>query len=78
MDVINLFDQKTAINRWTTLFRTGNINFSETDFYAGRVDFDQAIQSRVAAGSAAIDPRFGQDRDFLDARVIRFGVKFSF
>jgi hypothetical protein len=78
IDVINLFDQATSINRWTTLFSSGGINFTEPDFYAGRVNFDQAIQSRLAAGSATLDPRFGLDRDFLDARVIRLGVKFGF
>jgi hypothetical protein len=78
LDVINLFDQATSINRWPTYFQQGGINFTEPDFYAGRVNFDQAIQSRLAAGSATLDPRFNMDRDFQDARVIRFGVKFSF
>jgi hypothetical protein len=72
-DLINLFDQKTAINSFMTQLRSSqNVNFTEADFYAGRVDFP------AAAAAALQDPRFLQPNGFQDPRVIRFSARFSF
>jgi hypothetical protein len=72
MDVINLFDQKTAINKFMTQLQSATVEFREADFYAGRVDF------AAAANAARQDPRFLLENDFQAPRVIRFNARFSF
>jgi hypothetical protein len=72
MDIINLFDQKTAINKFMTQLQTATVEFSEADFYAGRVDF------LTAANAARQDPRFLMENDFQPPRVIRFNARFTF
>ena len=72
-DIINLFDQETAINKCMTQLQSGTVEFSEADFYAGRVDFPA-----VANGRGVQDPRFLQDNDFQPPRIIRFSARFSF
>jgi hypothetical protein len=73
MDVRNLFDQDTAISKFSTQLASGqSVPFEEADLYAGRVNF-------AALANAAIqDPRFLQANDFQLPRVIRFSVKFGF
>jgi TonB dependent receptor/Carboxypeptidase regulatory-like domain/TonB-dependent Receptor Plug Domain len=73
VEILNLFDQATAIDRYPTMLRAGALDFTEADFYAGRVNFEQLI-----AAQPAPDPRFLQNRSFQDPRIIRFGAKFSF
>jgi hypothetical protein len=73
MDVRNLFDQKAAISKFSTQLAAGqSVPFEEADFYAGRVDF------QAAANAALQDPRFLQENDFQNPRIIRFAVKFGF
>ena len=45
-DIINLFDQETAINKFMTQLQSGTVEFSEEDFYAGNVNF--AAKAAVA------------------------------
>ncbi len=78
MDVQNLFDQSTAINRHQTyLMSPFAVNFDEADFYAGRIDFDQQIAG-LGNPRVVFDPRFNLDNGYQTPRLIRFGVKFSF
>jgi hypothetical protein len=72
MDILNLFDQKTSINKFMTQLQSATVQFSEADFYAGRVDFP------AAANAARQDPRFLLDSDYQLPRVIRFSARFSF
>jgi hypothetical protein len=72
MDIINLFDQKTAINKFMTQLQSDTVEFDEADFYAGNVDF------LAAANSRRQDPRFLQANGFQPPRVIRFSARFSF
>jgi len=73
MDILNLFDQKTVINKFMTQLASGqSVVFSESDFYAGRVDFG------AAAAAAVQDPRFLLPNDYQPPRVIRFNARFSF
>jgi hypothetical protein len=72
MDVINLFDQKTAINKNMTQLQSATVEFSEADFYAGRVDF------LSAANAARQNPLFLMDSDFQPPRVIRVNARFTF
>jgi hypothetical protein len=73
MDVINLFDQKTAINKNMTQLQTGTVEFSEADFYAGKVDF-----AGLAAKAGVQNPLFLKVSDYQPPRVIRFNARFSF
>jgi len=73
MDILNLFDQKTVINKFMTQLASGqSVVFSESDFYAGRVDFGAAAAAEVQ------DPRFLLPNDYQPPRVIRFNARFSF
>jgi len=73
MDIINLFDQKTSINKFTTQLASGQtVEFDEASFYAGRANFT------AAAAAGVQDPRFLLDSDFQLPRVIRVSAKFSF
>jgi hypothetical protein len=72
MDILNLFDQKTAINKNMTQLQNDNVQFDEADFYAGRVDF-------LAAASRAVqNPLFLQVSDYQLPRVFRVNARFSF
>ena len=71
-DIINLFDQETAINKNMTQLQSGTVEFSEADFYAGNVDFP------AAADAARQNPLFLQVNDFQPPRIIRFSARFSF
>ena len=72
MDIINLFDQKTTINKDMTQLQSATVEFSEADFYAGRVDF------LTAANAARQNPQFLLDNGFQAPRVIRVSARFSF
>jgi hypothetical protein len=71
-DIINLFDQETAINKFVTQLQGQTVEFDEEDFYNGDVDF------LTAANAARQDPRFLQVNDFQPPRIIRFNARFSF
>ena len=71
-DIINLFDQETAINKFMTQLQTDVVQFEEDDFYAGNVDF------LTLANSRRQDPRFLMNNGFQPPRVIRFSARFSF
>jgi len=83
-NVQNLFNQRTAVSKFSTQLRSGNgLNFSESAFYAGQVDFQQLIAANTAAAAAAgsasyQDPRFLMANDFQAPLIARFGVKFLF
>jgi hypothetical protein len=73
MDIINLFDQKTAINKNMTQLQSGTVEFDEADFYAGRVDF-----AAKAAVAGVQNPLFLRVNDYQLPRIIRFSARFSF
>ena len=73
MDILNLFDQKTAINKNMTQLQTGTVQFNEADFYAGRVDF-----TALAAVAGVQNPLFLQVNDYQPPRIIRVNARFSF
>jgi hypothetical protein len=72
LDIINLFDQETAINKNMTQLQSATVEFDEADFYAGRVDFS------AAANAARQNPLFLMDSGFQPPRVIRFNARFTF
>jgi len=83
MNVLNLFNQHTVTNRVSTMRRTGAIPlgtgyYTEAQFYAGQLDFNQLIDKAVASGLMSLNPQFGMDQYYQDPIVARFGVKFLF
>ena len=83
INVLNLWDQRTAVNKVTTMRRTGAIPnapgyYQEAAFYAGQLNFDQLIQKAVASGAMTLNPQFLMVNSYQDPIAARFGVKFTF
>jgi hypothetical protein len=74
LNVLNVFDQETAISRWATYQLLNGVTFDEADFYAGRLDFDRLIREQ----GVTQDPRFLQNSFFQAPISARVGVKFIF
>ena len=78
-NVLNLFDQRVAVNRFNNMRRTGaGLAINETAFYAGQVNVQSLIDAQVAAGALSLDPRFLKNSAFEDPLQARFGIKFLF
>jgi hypothetical protein len=73
VNVLNLLDQDTAVNRFANETRTRNIAILDPDFFDG---FD--VQALIAAQATPRDPRFLMDSAFQAPRSIRLGAKFVF
>jgi hypothetical protein len=83
LNVLNLWDQRTAVNKVTTMRRTGGIPsapgfYNEADFYAGKLNFDQLISAAVAQGRMTLNPQFLMVNSYQDPIAARVGVKFTF
>jgi hypothetical protein len=83
LTVLNLFNRNAALNKVTTIRRTGAIPlgegyYTEAGFYAGQLDFDQLIAKSVADGRMTLNPQFLLDNAFQAPISARFGVRFSF
>jgi hypothetical protein len=77
--VLNLFDQRTVMNRFNDMRRIGaGLSINETAFYAGQVDVQALIDSAPSTTSFRRDPRFLMNSDFQSAIQARFGVKLLF
>jgi outer membrane receptor protein involved in Fe transport len=74
LNVLNLFNQKTATNRNITYQDVNGILFNEVDFYAGKVNFDQEIAKQGIVQS----PLFLKNNGYQGQMEARFGVKFMF
>jgi outer membrane receptor protein involved in Fe transport len=74
LNVLNLFNQRTAINSFMTYQQFDGITFNEAAFYRGQVDFDRLITTE----GVVKDPRYLMQNGFQDPIAARFGVKFSF
>ena len=73
-NILNLFEQKTAVERFRTRLATGYaVPVDEVTFYRG-VDSEAIIQAAGVPG----DPRFLKNSGFQGPREMRFGVKFTF
>jgi hypothetical protein len=72
VDVINLFDQETALRRFKLETRTF-LPLVDEQIFAG---FD--TQAVITARNIQRDPRFLRDETFQDRRVARVGVRFLF
>jgi hypothetical protein len=73
-NVLNLFNQDTAVGRYSTYQKTNGVVPDETLFYTGR----QTLASLITTQNVVKDPRFLMDNAFQNPLVARFGVKFLF
>ena len=73
-NVLNLFNQDTAIGRYSTYQYSGGVVPNEEAFYAGQ----QTLASQITAQRVPQDPRFLLDNDFQNPLQARIGVKFIF
>ncbi|MEW5982416.1 MAG: carboxypeptidase regulatory-like domain-containing protein [Acidobacteriota bacterium] len=74
LNVLNLFNQKTAVNRFSTYHDSNGIVPDEALVYAGQASFDQYI----TAQGVVQNPLFLKDNGFQRQMEGRFGVKFIF
>ncbi len=73
-NVLNLFNQDTAVGRFSTYQKVNGVTPDESLFYAGR----QSLASLITSQNIVKDPRFLQDNAFQSPIQARFGVKFLF
>ncbi len=72
--VTNLFNQDTAVSKYSTETELVPLDFKEADLYAGRLDFAQLF----AQNNVPRDPRFLMDNAYQAPRTARVYVKWSF
>ena len=74
LNVLNLFNQDTAISKYSTYQKTNGVVIDERLFYLGQ----QTIASQITAQNIVKDPRFLMNNSFQAPILARFGVKFTF
>jgi hypothetical protein len=82
-NVLNLLNQRTVVNKVSTIRRTGAIPlgdgyYTEAAFYAGQLDFDQLIAKSVADGKMTLNPQFLMANAYQAPIALRIGVRFAF
>jgi hypothetical protein len=77
-NVLNLFNQRTVLDRFNSVLYSSQITFDEAAFYAGQVNIPTVINQQVASGLVTTDPRFLKDSSYQNPLLARFGVKFTF
>ncbi len=73
-NVLNLFNQSTAVAKFSTYHKTNGPNPNDALFYAGT----QTLAGLIVSQNIAQDPRFLMDNRFQAPIQARFGVKFLF
>ena len=74
LNVLNLFNQDTAISKASTYQYTGGVTPDEAAFYAGR----QTLASLITSQNVVLNPAFLMNDRFQDPIQARVGVKFLF
>ncbi len=74
LNVINLFNQRTAIGKYSTYHKTNGVTPDETLFYTGR----QNLADLIVSQNIVKDPRFLMDNAFQTPIQARIGVRFLF
>jgi len=74
LNVLNLFNQDTAISKFSRYHKTNGVNPNETLFYSGQ----QSLASLITSQNVVRDPQFLMDNGFQAPLQARFGVKFLF
>jgi hypothetical protein len=78
LNVLNLFNQRTTIDRFANLLNNGSINFDQAAFLAGQVNIPATISQQVADGLVTRDPRYLQGSAFQNPRLARVAIRFLF
>ena len=73
-NVLNLFNQDTAVSKYSTYQKTNGVVPNEALFYTGQ----QTLASLISSQNIIKDPRFLMDNGFQAPIEARIGVKFLF
>jgi hypothetical protein len=74
-NVLNLFNQDTAVGRYSTYQKVNGVNIaSEPNFFSGK----ETLAGDIVSQNIVKDPRFLMDNAFQAPTVARFGVKLLF
>lgn len=74
LNVLNLFNQDTAVSKFSTYHIGSGALINEALFYTGA----QTIANQIIAGGVVKNPQFLQDDRFQAPILARLGVKFTF
>ena len=74
LNVLNLFNQGTAVSKFSTYQNPNGVTPDETAFYLGQ----QRLADLIVSQNVRKDPRFLMNSAFQDPVQARIGVKFSF
>ena len=74
LNVLNLFNQDTAVGKYSTYQKINGVAPDEALFYTGQ----QTLGQLIASQNVVKDPRFLMDNAFQAPIAARFGVKFLF
>ena len=74
LNVLNLFNQDTAISRYSTYQKVNGVVPNEALFYQGQ----QTLESLITSQAVVKDPRFLMDNGFQLPIQARIGFKFIF
>jgi hypothetical protein len=74
LNVLNLFNQGTAVAKHSTYHKTNGVTPDETLFYTGR----QTLESLITSQNIVKDPRFLMDSAFQNPLQARIGLRFIF
>ncbi|MDO8680944.1 MAG: carboxypeptidase regulatory-like domain-containing protein [Acidobacteriota bacterium] len=74
LNVLNLFNQGTAVAKYSTYHKTNGVTPDETAFYTGR----QTLASLITSQNTVKDPRFLMDSAFQAPLQARIGLRFIF
>jgi hypothetical protein len=73
-NVLNLFNQDTAISKFSTYHYSSGVTPNEAAFYSG----SQTLAQLITSQNIRQDPRFLQANGFQAPLQARFGVRFTF
>ncbi len=74
LNVLNLFNQGTAVAKYSTYHKTNGVTPDETLFYTGR----QTLASLITSQNVVKDPRFLMDSAFQTPAQASFNLRFLF
>ncbi|MDP2388748.1 MAG: hypothetical protein Q8N52_00360, partial [Acidobacteriota bacterium] len=74
LNVLNLFNQDTAVGKYSTYHKTNGVTPDEALFYSGR----QNLADLIVSQNIIKDPRFLMDSAFQTPMQARIGVRFIF
>jgi hypothetical protein len=74
LNVLNLFNQATAVGKYSTYHKTNGPNPDDRAFYLG----EQTLAGLIQSQNIAQDPRFLMADRFQSPIQARLGVKFLF